>query len=86
MQVSPGVGALQTDTSLPGLCHHPTWAHSPAPLSARHVGIPANVPVLDGCVQRAGRGSVWALGWRWRHQRGTPWSLGLVWDGPARND
>ena len=56
MQVSPGVGALQTDTLLPGLCHHPTQAHSPAPLSARHVGIPANVPLLDGCVQRAGRG------------------------------
>ena len=79
MQLSPGAGALQTDASLPGLCRRPTRAHGPTPLSARRVGIPANVSLLDGRIQRAGRGSAWALGWRWRRRRGTPWSL--AWSG-----
>ena len=85
MQLSPGAGALQTDASLPGLCRRPTRAHGPTPLSARRVGIPANVSLLDGRIQRAGRGSAWALGWRWRRRRGTPWSL--AWSGRlARNN
>lgn len=86
MQLSLGAGALQTNTSSPGICHHPTWAHGPGPLSASGVGILASAPLLGGRFQRAGRGSVWALGRCWCCWRGTLWSLGLVWEGPARDD